>query len=122
MSSLPEKNEKEILNELFSEQEKFPVETFENDPPINPEVKSLVEKIEQNVILISPVMDNFGQPLVSPASPQNPKIVLPISRNSYTLGLTKKISESIRWLAEWCFRLIKVFGERASFKEVETKL
>lgn len=121
MSSLPEKNEKEILNELFSEQEKFPVRV-ESEPEINLEVKSLVQKIEEDVVLRKPVMDNYGQPIVSAAAPQNPKIVLPISRNSYTLGLTKKISESIRWLAEWCFRLIKVFGERASFKEVEIKL
>ncbi len=121
MSSLPEKNEKEILNELFFEQEKFPVEV-EGEPNIKPEVKPFVQKIEEDVVLNKPVMDNYGQPIVSPAAPQNPKIVLPISKNSYTLGLTKKISESLRWLAEWCFRLIKIFGERASFKEVETKL
>jgi len=115
MSSLPEKNEKEILNELFSVR-------VEGEPPIRQEIESLVEKIEDNVVLNKPVMDNYGQPIVSPAAPQNPKIVLPISRNSYALGLTRKISESIRWLAEWCFRLVKIFGERASFKEVETKL
>jgi len=120
MSSLPEKNEKKVLNGLFSEQEKFPVEV-KTEPEINPE-KTLIQKIEEDVVLDKPVMDNYGQPIVSPAAPQNPKIVLPISRNSYALGLTRKISESIRWLAEWCFRLVKIFGERASFKEVETKL
>jgi len=74
------------------------------------------------VVLNQPVIDNYGQTLVSSAAPQNPRIVLPISKNSFTLGLTKKISESIRWLTEWCFRLIKIFGKRASFKEAETKL
>ncbi len=119
MPNLPEKSEKEILNELLAEQDKIPVIDAESEPRLDKEVESLIHKLETDPSLTKPVTDDYGQPLVSPAAPTAPKIILPISQGSYTYGLTQKVSQSIRWLAEWCFRLIKIFGERAAFRETE---
>lgn len=117
MANLPEK---EILNQLFKEDEKFPL-IEETEPKIDKEVEPYIQKIEKEIFLARPITDDYGQPLVSPAAPQQPKIVLPISKSQYSFGLTQKISESIRWLAEWCLRLVKIFGSRITFRELETK-
>lgn len=113
---MPELPEKEILNQLFNENEKFSV-VEEGEPEIDKEIEPLVQKIEKEIYLSKPITDDYGQPLVSPPAPQNPKITLPVTKAVYNSGLTKKISESIRWLAEWCFRIIKIFGPQAEFRE-----
>ncbi len=105
---MPELPEKEILNKLFSESEKYTV-IEEGEPEVDKEIEPLVQKIEKEIYLSKPITDDYGQPLVSPPSPQNPKITLPVTKTVYDQGLTKKISESIRWLAEWCFRIIKIW-------------
>jgi hypothetical protein len=122
MPAQPEKDEKEILNELFKgEGEKYPV-IVEKEPEIeDPEVKTYLEKVESDIKNFQAVTDDGGQPLVSPADPQQPIIVLPLTSSSYTQGLAKKVTESIRWLSEWCCRILKIFGSRAVFREGEKK-
>jgi hypothetical protein len=115
MATLPEKEAP-----LPSPDENFPV-TVEGEPEIK-EVESLVEKLEkEDATLTQPVTDDSGQPLVSPAAPLKPQIVLPLTSTQYTFGLKQKVSHSIRWLAEWCFRLVKIFGPRAVFRETEVR-
>lgn len=113
---MPDLPEKEILNQLFSENEKYPV-IEETEPELNKEIEPLVQKIEKEIYLSKPITDDYGQTLVSPPSPQSPKITLPVTKAVYNSGLTKKISESLRWLAEWCLRLIKIFGSQTKFRE-----
>lgn len=115
MSNLPE-NEKDVLNQLFSETEKYPV-IGEVEPKLDKEVVPLIEKIEKDISLSKPINDNYGQPLISPPASQNPKITLPVTKATYSLGLTQKITDSVRWLAEWCLRIIKIFGTQAVFRE-----
>lgn len=121
MSNLPEKDEKKALNELFSEEEKFPVTETEKEPRVDKEIEPLIHKLEKDISLTKPIVDNYGQPLISPPTPQQPKIILPITQKTFTYGLTQKVSQSIRWLAEWCFRLLKIFGARATFREMVNK-
>ena len=118
---MPDLPEKEILNRIFSEGEKFPVEETGVEPEINKEVKPLIQKVEEEIYLSKPIMDDYGQPLVSPPAPQQPKIVLPVTKTAYLYGLTQKVTESIRWLAEWCLRLVKIFGGKITFREVEAQ-
>lgn len=111
-------SEKEVLNRIFQdENKKFPVVDAEPSPKIEKEIVAYIEKVEREQFLQKPITDDFGQPLVSPPSPQQPKIVLPITKNQYYFGLTQKITESIRWLTTWCGRLIKIFGTRIIFRE-----
>jgi hypothetical protein len=114
MSTLPEKEAP-----LPSPDEKFPV-IVEGEPEIK--VESLLEKLEkEDATLTQPVTDDSGQPLVSPAAPLQPQIVLPLTSSQYAFGLKQKVSHSVRWLAEWCFRLVKIFGPRALFRETEAR-
>jgi len=115
---MPDLPEKEKL--VGIEKGEFPV-AIEKEPEIDREIAPLVKKLEQDISLTQPVTDDYGQPLVSPAAPQQPQIVLPLTGMQYAFGLKQKVSYSIRWLAEWCLRLIKIFGSRAIFRQVETK-
>ncbi len=117
MSNLPEK---EILNELFKEDgEKYPVVDAEPNPEIEKDLESYFEKVEKEQYLSQPITDDYGQPLVSAPAPQQPNIVLPVTQNLYLSGLKQKVTESVRWLAVWCGKLIKIFGARAIFRETK---
>ena len=115
---MPDSPEKEILNQLFKEEQTFPI-TQEEEPQVNEEMKPLIQKVEEEIYLSKPVTDNSGQPMVSSPATVTPTIILPISQNTYLLGLKKTVSFSIRWLAEWCGRIIKIFGSKAGFQEAK---
>jgi len=114
---MPDLPEKEILNQLFADEEKFPIEVKEEPPVVDKEVEPLIKKVEEEIYLSKPVTDDAGQVLVSAPAPQNPTIILPISKATYLVGIKQKVTESVRWLAEWCFRLIKIFGQKITFRE-----
>ncbi len=83
------------------------------EPELRPpkEVASWLERIERgdDVQLTKPVIDDqTGQVLVTAPSAQQPKIVLPLTKAKLIQGLKAKTTEAIRWLAEWCLRLIKM--------------
>jgi len=113
---MPDLPEKEILNRLFSETEKYPV-IEEKEPKIDKEIEPLIQKLEKEIYSSKPITDDYGQTLISPPAPQSPTITLPVTKTTYLYGLTQKVTESIRWLAEWCLRIIKIFGSRAIFRE-----
>lgn len=97
---------------LFKEGPPITAEQKEFTPP--PEVKEWVSEIKtaEEITLPQPVKDEFGDILLEAASPIKPKLVLPLTKPKMNQGLHKKITESIRWLAEWCLRLIKMFPDR----------
>jgi len=111
--------EKEILNTLFSEEgEKYPV-VEEKEKEIEKEVQPYIEKIEKEIYLAKPITDDYGQTLVTAPSAQPVQIVLPVTQTTLLYGLKQKVNESVRWLAEWCLRIIKIFGSRAVFQKEE---
>jgi len=110
-------SEKEILNQVFEEKQKHSVIDAEPDLKVEKEIQNYLQKAEEEQYLGQPIVDDYGQPLVSPPVPQEPKIILPISQGQYTIGLTQKFTESVRWLVAWCGRLIKILGKRAVFRE-----
>lgn len=112
--------EKEILNTLFPEEgERFPV-VEEKEKEVEEEVQPFIEKIEKEIYLAKPVTDDYGQTLVTSPSAEPTQIILPISQSQLLFGLKQKVSDSIRWLAEWCLRLIKIFGPRAVLRKEES--
>lgn len=115
---MPDLPEKEVLNKIFGDEEKFPVVQEEVEPSIDKEIEPLVEKLEKEIYLSKPVTDDSGAPLVTAPTSQQPTIILPVTKTAYFYGLTQKVTESIRWLTEWCLRLIKIFGDKITFREV----
>lgn len=110
------KEQKEILGSLFKEGEPRVIEKKEFEPA--PEVKKWVSKVKEaeEITLPKPIKDEYGQILIKAAAPVKPRVVLPLTKPKIKKALQKKIVESIRWLAEWCLRLIKMFPKRVSYK------
>ena len=113
---MPDASEKEILNELFTE-EKGDLTLMEAEPDIKPEIDSLIQKVEKEIYLARPITDDAGQTVASSPAAQVPTITLPISNTVYLMGLTQKVTESVRWLAEWCLKIIKTLGDKVVFRE-----
>ena len=89
------------------------------EPRPSKEVEGYLERVEKgDVHLTKPVLDDqTGQVLVTAPSAQQPTIVLPLDKEEIVVALKKKVSEAVRWLAEWCMRLIKMDPQRVSFKQ-----
>ena len=52
------------------------------------------------------ITDDQGQPVLTPSTPVNPKIVLPVTKSVFISGFKKSIQEAGRWLSV-LLRLIK---------------
>lgn len=110
------KEQKEAFPAGFTEGIKV-VEKKEFEP--SKEVASWMEKVEgEEIELPQPIEDQYGQILLEAARTSKPKIVLPISKKKVKKGLHHKVADSIRWLAEWCLRLLKMFPERVVYKKI----
>jgi hypothetical protein len=89
----------------------------EPEPP--KEVAGWLERVEKgDVYLAKPVLDDqTGQVLVTAPSAKKPTIILPLDKEELIVALKQKMSEAVRWLAEWCLRLIKINPKRIKFKK-----
>jgi hypothetical protein len=86
--------------------------------PLPREVMTWMEKVEQtSQTPITTVNDDNGQPILTPATPQNPKIVLPIDRKTFIEGFKKTVEDAGKWLSVFIFRLIKIKKGNVKFKE-----
>jgi hypothetical protein len=84
---------------------------LEQSAEISPEVESWVEEVQrhdlqppQQVVVAD---DTATQPTNNYVS--EPVVVLPATQQVIQAGLKKKVSDSVRWLAEWCLRIVKKF-------------
>jgi len=102
----PSGERKEVL---ISEREKIPV-VERKEGEIKPEVKDYLTKVETaaEIKLPQPVTDDQGQIVVADVAPQKVEIRLPLTSVEIKQGLQYKVTDSLRWLAVWCFRLVKI--------------
>jgi hypothetical protein len=82
-----------------------------------PEVQGYIEKIEKEVELQKPIIDDYtNQVLLQSAANQQPVVTLPLTEEETQLGLHRQLWESIRWLAEWCVRQVKLVHGKVKYK------
>lgn len=96
--------------------EKYPVVERPTIPEIPPEVEKMEAVAGGEIVLPQPVTDKSGQPIVSPAAPQQVTITLPLDDQKMQLGLRLAITDSLRWLAEWMKRLLKKAGGKFIYR------
>lgn len=103
---------------LIGTKEKAPIVERVVPKELAPEVKDWMTKLEtgEEIQLPQPVTDDSGQPLVSPPAPQQVTITLPLTEEEMKFALHQKVVESIRWLAEWTRRLLKIAGGKFIYK------
>jgi hypothetical protein len=85
------------------------------------EQESHLERIEKDAELKKPVVHR-GQVLVTAPSAQKPKIILPVSKQTY---LNPKnwhlpVTAALRWLMTWVKKIIKIYPEETVFQDEST--
>lgn len=78
---------------------------------------------EEQAVEITPEMAELGitavPPVIAPqtmaAADDQALVILPLTEEEVEEGLHHKVSDSIRWLAEWCLRLIKIAHGRVRY-------
>ena len=98
------------------------VET-EKSAEVPPEVESWVEKVKHHAIQAPHEVVVADQTAQQPTGnyASEPVIVLPVTQQGMQTGVTKKVTESARWLVEWCTRIIKKFHGMVVYRDVPQK-
>lgn len=85
------------------------------DEKLPPEIETWMRKVEK--AKTTTVSDDNGQPIMTPAQPQDPKITLPTTRKTFGDGFKKTIEEAGRWLSTFVWRLIKIKKGEVKFRD-----
>lgn len=99
---LRETEEKEILVDVRKGEEQIPEG-----------VEPWIERVERVKA------DDTGRQTLTAQGPVAPKITLPTTKQSFLVGLKKKVSDAGRWLSTFILRLIKIKKGNVEFKEEE---
>jgi hypothetical protein len=101
--------------------EMVPLVEMDKDRELEPEVEGWIEHLKQEgeIKLAEPIKDEQGNVVMAeaPAQVVNDKIVVPMTQGNVKANLKKPVTDSARWLAEWITRLVKMFGDKVTFKK-----
>ena len=93
------------------------------DKELEPEVEGWIEHLKQEgeIKLPQPIKDDQGNIVMAeaPARVVDDKLVVPMTQAGVKLGLKQPTTSSVRWLAEWIQRLVKMFGGKVAYKKTE---
>lgn len=96
------------------------IEVIPESPEISPELAEHVEKVVRGEIqLPGPIQagKHEGEDVtISPFTPQQPNIVLPLSQLDFQLGAKQPTSSAWLWLVEWIKRIILKNPGRAVYR------
>jgi hypothetical protein len=97
---------KETESVPLADPETFSFREIGKDVPLPKEVISSGVKMHPVSISLPQAVSSLGVKPVGTAVPVivPEPVVLPLTDDQITLGLHKGVSDSIRWLAEWCVR------------------
>jgi len=102
-----------------AKQEVTPITEYTRQVDLKPEVEGWLEKVEkEDSQLQQPVVNQqTGQVVLDDSQQQTDfKAILPLTKDEVEKGLHYKIIDSVRWLAEWCIRMIKMFGNKVAYR------
>jgi len=110
-----------VGKEREGKQEVTPITEYTRQVDLEPEVEGWLEKVEkEDSQLQQPVTDDqTGQVVLDSAKGgqgQQFKAILPLTKDEVDKGLHHKVLDSVRWLAEWCIRMIKMFGNKVAYR------
>lgn len=106
-----------VLTEAqIEEKEGLPLEERPTIPEVPPEIEHVETIAGAEITLPRPITDIGGQPILDNAAPQQVTITLPLTEEEMRQALHLKIIYSLRWLAEWAKRLLKIAGGKFAYK------
>lgn len=95
------------------------IEVIPEFPEISPELAEHVERVVHGEIQLPGPIDvgtHEGQQVtISPAAPQQPNIVLPLTQSDFVTGQKQQLSSSWRWLYEFVKRIILMMPGRTMY-------
>lgn len=103
--------------------EAVPLVEVSKSAELAPEVASWMEQVEkaQDVHLTQPVVQDDAVLVADPsAQVVDDRVILPLTVDQIESAQKHKVGESVRWLAEWCIRLTKVFRAKEMSSEAKT--
>ncbi len=105
---------KERLSEYHGEN----ISLVDVETPPKVESKSEhVEEVNKGVSLSSPVLDDTGQVIMDDAVSKGKMVIsLPLTEEEMKRALHLRVIYSLRWLAEWTKRLLKMIGGRFDYR------
>ena len=101
---------------IISEREKVPVVEPLTTPEIAPETQHMEAVVGEEISLPQPVTDDTSQTVLDNVAPQQVVVKLPLTEEQMDQALHLKIIYSLRWLAEWAKRLLKIFGGKFIYR------
>jgi hypothetical protein len=103
---------------MFGKKEFPEIKVIPQVPEIPPGVEKAQPVPGASAQLTKPVVDDqTGQVLVTSTTAQDPSVTLPLTEEEIERGLAYALAYSVRWLAEWCFRLLKRAGLKLEKKK-----
>ncbi len=92
--------------------EKVEVREISTPEEVPSEVEGWVERVKrgEDVHLAEPVVHK-GETLVGSSKSKTVRVMLPLTEEGVKKGLHYKVYDSVRWLAEFCVRLLKIPGK-----------
>lgn len=106
--------------EVVGKQEVTPMTEYTRKVDLEPEVESWLEKLEkEDSDLPKPVVDDKGKTVLDTTVSKKKdkfKVVLPLTREEVEKGMHRNVMDSVRWLAEWCIKTIKMFHGKVAYK------
>lgn len=71
------------------------------------ELEGYIERVERAPASKPVTDDQTGQVVLTPAGSQQVTVTLPLTEEEMKHGLHHRIFDSMRWLSEWCLRMVK---------------
>lgn len=99
--------------------ESISVTEIPKEPEISEEVQAWMERVKSDDVVDPKPVKHGRTTVVSPADPQQVEVELPVTKATYEKGFKYKTGFSLRWLVEWCKRVIGVHKGKTGFKKQE---
>ena len=100
--------------ERLPRSESVRITEISRDATVPSEVKTWMRRVEENTT--AQVNDQGGQAILTPTTPVNPKVTLPVSRKVFVSGFKKSMGDAGKWLSAFILRLIKIKKGEVTFK------
>lgn len=99
--------------------ERIPIVEMGKISETQAEQEGYIQRVEKEVELEKPITDGQGQILITSPAAQQPKIVLPVSRQSYLnpKNWHQPVTFALRWLLTLTKRIIKMYPGRTTFSK-----
>lgn len=102
---------------IISEYEKIPVVERSTKIELTPEIKKVEPVIGgEEITLPQAVTDDTGAVILDNIAPQQVTIKLPLTDDQMNQALHLKVIYSLRWLAEWTKRALKILGGKFIYR------